>query len=52
MALTFTKYEPNGSKYLFNELDVIIGGNMLITTIGRESKSFNKIFEEIEKEAS
>lgn len=52
LALTFTKYEPNGSKYLFNELDVIIGGNMLITTIGRESKSFNKIFEEIEKEAS
>lgn len=50
LALTFTKYEPEGSRYLFNELDVIIGENMIITTIGLESESFNKIFDDISKE--
>lgn len=51
LALTFTKYEPEHSRYLFNELDVIIGENMIVTTIGIESESFNKIFEDIAKEA-
>ncbi len=52
LALTFTKYVPEWSRYLFNELDVIIGENHIITTIGTESKSFNKIFEDIAKESS
>lgn len=51
LALTFAKYEQETSRYLFNELDVIIGENIIITTIGIESESFNKIFEEIGKEA-
>ena len=51
LALTFTKYVPEGSKYIFNELDVIIGENHIITTIGIESESFNKLFDDITKEA-
>lgn len=51
MALTFTKYDPQGGKYLFNELDVIIGENQIVTTIGLESESFNKVFEDLAKEA-
>jgi Mg2+ and Co2+ transporter CorA len=33
LALSFTKYMPNNGRYLFNELDVIIGDNYIITTI-------------------
>lgn len=51
LALTFTKYVAEGSKYLFNELDVIIGENLIVTTIGVESESFNKVFEDLSKEA-
>lgn len=51
LALTFTKYVAEDSKYLFNELDVIIGENLIVTTIGVESESFNKVFEELSKEA-
>ena len=51
LALTFTKYLPRESRYLFNELDVIIGENYIITTIGVESESFNKVFEDLAKEA-
>jgi len=50
LALTFTKYEPESARYLFNELDVIIGENMIVTTIGLESESFNKVFDDISKE--
>jgi len=32
MALTFTKYIPEETKYTFNELDVIIGDDHIITT--------------------
>ncbi len=50
LALTFTKYEIEESRYLFNELDVIIGEDHIITTIGLESQSLNRVFEEISKE--
>ena len=50
LALTFTKYEVEESRYLFNELDVIIGEDHIITTIGLESQSLNRVFEEISKE--
>jgi len=50
LALTFTKYEKAEARYLFNELDVIIGENIIITTIGIESASFNKVFEDIKTE--
>lgn len=32
LALTFTKYLPEEQRYLLNELDVIIGEKMIITT--------------------
>lgn len=51
MALTFTKYMPEESRYTFNEMDVIIGENLIITTTGIESQKMNDIFEEIAKEA-
>ena len=51
LALTFTKYIAEESRYLFNELDVIIGENHIITTIGKESENFNKVFEDLTKEA-
>ena len=51
LALTFTKYDPEGKRYLFNELDVIIGDRHIITTIGIESQSLNRVFEEISREA-
>lgn len=51
MALTFTKYISETSRYLFNELDVIIGEDHIITTIGVESESFSKVFEDLSKEA-
>lgn len=51
LALTFTKYLIDESKNIFNELDVIIGENHIITTIGIESERFNKVFEDLSKEA-
>ena len=51
LALTFTKYVAETSKYLFNELDVIIWEDHIVTTIGVESESFNKVFEDLSKEA-
>ena len=50
MALTFTKYLPIEEKYTFNELDVIIGNNLIVTTTGLESERMNSVFEEISKE--
>ncbi|MFA7298052.1 MAG: CorA family divalent cation transporter [Candidatus Absconditabacterales bacterium] len=50
LALTFTHYIPAEAKHMFNELDVIIGENHIITTIGLESQSFNKLFDDISKE--
>jgi len=50
LALTFTKYIPEETRYVFNELDVIIGENLIITTTGLESHKLNDIFEEINKE--
>lgn len=32
MAMTFTKYLPEEHRYTFNEMDVIIGENLIITT--------------------
>lgn len=51
LELTFTKYETKEERYISNELDVIIRENTIITTIGVESESFNKTFEDISKEA-
>lgn len=50
MALTFTKYIPEGTRYTFNELDVIIGDDHIITTTGLESHKLNEVFEQIGKE--
>jgi magnesium transporter len=52
LALTFTKYIQEASRYLFNELDVIIGENHIITTIGVESESFNAVFDNLAKEVA
>ena len=52
LALTFTKFNEEEWKYLFNELDVIIGEDHIITTIGLESQSLNRLFEEIAKETN
>lgn len=51
LALTFTHYIPKEARHMFNELDVVIGENHIVTTIGLESESFNKVFEELSKEA-
>jgi len=51
LALTFTKYLQEQTKYAFNELDVIIGDNHIITTIGIESQTLNKVYEDIAKES-
>lgn len=51
LALSFTKYIPEKGRYLFNELDVIIGDNYIITTIWLESESFNALFDTISNEA-
>ena len=45
LALTFTKYLESEQRYLFNELDVIIGENYIITTNSLESNSINQLFE-------
>ncbi len=50
MALTFTKYIPEESRYTFNELDAIIGENLIITTTGIESETLNTTFNDIAKE--
>lgn len=50
MALTFTKYLPEESRYTFNELDAIIGENLIITTTGIESETLNTTFDDITKE--
>jgi hypothetical protein len=50
MALTFTKYIPEEKKYTFNELDVIIGDDHIITTTGLESHKLDEVFEEITQE--
>ncbi|HOG15471.1 MAG TPA: CorA family divalent cation transporter, partial [Candidatus Absconditabacterales bacterium] len=34
MALAFTKYLKSKSKYVFNELDIVIGKDYIITTTG------------------
>ena len=52
MALTFTKYIPEEARYIFNELDVIIGEDHIITTTGLESHKLNEVFEDIRKEAT
>lgn len=51
MALTFTKFIPEESKYTFNELDAIIGDGYIITTTGLESHTLNKVYDEIGKES-
>ncbi|HMS91238.1 MAG TPA: CorA family divalent cation transporter [Candidatus Absconditabacterales bacterium] len=50
LALTFTKYITQEDRYIFNELDVIIGDNLIITTTGLESQKLNDVFEEIKKD--
>lgn len=50
MALTFTKYIPEEKRYIFNELDVIIGEDHIITTTGLESHKLHEVFEDINKE--
>lgn len=51
LALTFTKYLHEEQRYIFNELDVIIGKDYIITIINLESESLNKLFETIKEEA-
>ncbi len=51
LALTFTKYQEEEWRYLFNELDVVIGDKHIITTTGLESQSLNKVFEDMKNEA-
>lgn len=50
LELTFTKYDIQEGRYVSNELDVVIKGNTIITTIGIASESFNETFEAISKE--
>lgn len=50
MALTFTKYIVEKERYTFNEMDVIIGDNLIVTTTGIESEKMNNIFEKISNE--
>ena len=45
LALTFTKYLESEQRYIFNELDVIIGENYIITTTSLESNAINTLFE-------
>ncbi len=45
MALTFTKYIVEKERYTFNEMNVIIGDNLIVTTTGIESEKMNNIFE-------
>ena len=45
LALTFTKYLESEQRYLFNELDVIIGENYIITTNSLESNTIDNLFE-------
>lgn len=52
MALTFTKYLPEELRYTFNEMDVIIGENLIITTTGLESEKMSMVFEEMTKKAA
>ena len=51
MALTFTKYLPEEGRYVFNEMDTIIGEDYIITTMGLESERLSMVFDEISKEA-
>ncbi len=50
LALSFTKYIPSNGRSVFNELDVIIGDNYIITTIGSESQSFTALFDTVSQE--
>ena len=50
MALTFTKYLPEEGRYVFNEMDTIIGENYIITTMGLESERLSMVFDEMSKE--
>lgn len=45
LALSFTKYIVEKKRYVFNELDIVIGKNYIITVTWIESKSFNDLFE-------
>lgn len=51
LALTFTKYLESEQRYLFNELDVIIGENYIITTTSLESHAINTLFEEFKHQS-
>lgn len=51
LALSFSKYSAEKSRYIFNELDVIIWEDYIITTLGLESKSFSELFEKIRDES-
>lgn len=52
MALTFTKYIVDEARYTFNEMDVIIGENLIINTTSLVSEKMNMIFEDMCKEAA
>ena len=52
MALTFTKYLPESGRYVFNEMDVIIGNDLIITTIGLQSSKMDMIFDDIRKDTA
>jgi magnesium transporter len=46
LALTFTKYLESEQRYIFNELDIIIGEDYIISTNSLESDSIKKLFED------
>lgn len=50
LALTFTKYLENEQRYIFNELDIIIGENYIISTNSLESDSIKRLFEEFKNQ--
>jgi magnesium transporter len=48
LALTFTKYLESEQRYIFNELDIIIGEDYIISTNSLESDSIKKLFEDFQ----
>lgn len=52
LALTFTKYLESEQRYIFNELDVIIGENYIITTNSLESNTISNLFETFKNQSN
>lgn len=52
LALTFTKYLESEQRYIFNEFDVIIGENYIITTNSLESNTISNLFETFKNQSN